>query len=140
MRSLLWPILVIIAPFAEAQTSDVQAKADFTFALPTACAVPAGAPISQCPLTAIQAFVSTSPIADNSTMAPTAVLSATATSFSWTGTVANGSTVYGRFKAVSGAPSAFSAQASKAVLISVPGVPTGVSVVVTVTFNTGANP
>lgn len=140
MRSLLWPILVIISPLADAQTSNVQAVANFKFGLPTGCSVPAGQPISACPLTKIQAFAATAPIADTATMAPTAELAPTATTWGFTTTVPNGATIYGRFKACADACSAFSAQAQKSVQITVPGVPTGVEVSVSVTFTTAPTP
>jgi len=135
MRYLV-ALLALFSMAAYAQSADVQAVANFKFILPVKCAFPVGAAIAQCPITKVQAFAATSPIADNSTMAPTKELGPTETSWTLTTTVPNGSTIYGRFKACAGACSAFSAQAQKSVLITVPDVPTGVEVTVTVTFTT----
>lgn len=82
-------------------------------------------------LTGIQLFVSTSPIPDDSTVAPTATFSGDMMQATYNGTVPNGATLYARVKAVNrGGASAFSAQASKLidVPISPPGVPTDVSI------------
>lgn len=86
-------------------------------------------------LTGIQLFVSSSPIPDNSTMAPTATFSGDMVQATYNGTVTSGTTLYARVKAVSrGGISDFSAQASKLIeeILSRPGVPTNVAITLTI--------
>lgn len=89
-------------------------------------------------LTKVQVFSSQSAIADTSTLTPVAELPPTATSYQYTATVPNGSTLYFRVKNCNAICGPFSNEVSKAVRIIVPGLPTGVQVTVTVTLTTGA--
>lgn len=85
-------------------------------------------------LTSVQVFLSTATIADSSTAAPTATLTATASTTTQTVTAAPGQTIYARIKACnSGGCSVFSNQAAKIVPVSVPGVPTNVTITLTIT-------
>jgi hypothetical protein len=80
-------------------------------------------------LTSVQVFIATAPIADASTTAPTATLTATATTTNQVVTAAAGQTLYARIKACNSAGcSVFSNQATKLVPVSVPGVPTSVTI------------
>lgn len=82
-------------------------------------------------LTAVRLYVSTSPIADDSTLAPVATFAGDLVEATFSGSIPNGATVYVRVKAVNaGGASEFSAQASKVVTAPVvrPGVPTDVTV------------
>lgn len=82
-------------------------------------------------LTSVQVFIATAPIADSSTAAPTATLTASSTTTTQTVTAAAGQTLYLRVKACNSAGcSPFSVQASKVVPISVPGIPTSVTITI----------
>lgn len=136
MRYLL-ALLALVSTCAYAQAATVTGKADYKWSNPTT-GQPGNVPLTGSDaLTKVQAWVKTAPIADTDTSAPTAELAATATTFTFTTTVPNGSTLYGRFKAcTANACSAFSASVSKLVTVVVPDVPFGVSVTVTVTVTT----
>lgn len=85
-------------------------------------------------ITSVQVFFATASIADNSTMAPTATLTATATTSSQNITVAPGGSVFFRVKVCNSAGcSVFSDQAVKPIPVSVPGVPTSVTITLTIT-------
>lgn len=81
-------------------------------------------------LTAINVYISTSPIPDTSTMAPTIALPASATTTTHTMQVQRGQTIYARIKAINAAgASPFSNQVSKQITVPViPGVPSSVTV------------
>ncbi len=80
-------------------------------------------------LSSVQVFLALAPIADNSTAAPTATLTATATTTNQVITASAGQTIYARIKVCnSGGCSVFSNQASKLVPVAVPGVPTNVTI------------
>ena len=85
-------------------------------------------------LTAIEVYISTSPIADTSTMAPTLTLAAGATTATHSMQVANGATLYARLKAVNAdGKSGFTVQVSKVVNAPVlPTVPTNVTITLTI--------
>lgn len=84
-------------------------------------------------LTSVQVFLATSAIADNSTATPTATLTATATTTSQTITASPGQTVYVRVKACNQfSCSGFSNQGSVPVPGSAPGVPTSVTITLTI--------
>lgn len=80
-------------------------------------------------LTAIEVYLSTAPIPDDSSMQPTLTLGGGATTTTHSLQVANGDTVYARVKARNAhGVSAFSAQVSKVIEVeAVPGVPTEVT-------------
>jgi hypothetical protein len=85
-------------------------------------------------LTSVQVFLSTSPIADSSTMAATVTLTPAASTTTQVFAASAGQTIYGRIKACnSGGCSDFSAQASRLVPVAVPGVPTSVTITLTIT-------
>lgn len=81
-------------------------------------------------LTAINVYISTSPIPDASPMAPTIALPASATTTTHTMQVQRGQTVYVRLKAINaGGASPFSNQVSKLIAVPVlPGAPSSVAV------------
>lgn len=80
-------------------------------------------------LTSVQVFLATAPIADGSTAAPTVTLTPTTLTTTQTITVAAGGTIYVRVKACNSAGcGVFSNQATKAIPVSVPGVPTSVTI------------
>ena len=127
-------IALAFAPQVRAQAVNVPATATITWMLPTTTTD--GVPLTGAlALTGVEIYISTSPIADDSTLAPTAVLGGNATSTVQTLTVPNGSTLYVRAKAVRGAEkSAFSNQATKLVNVStVPRPPTSVDIQLTIT-------
>lgn len=141
MNKILFGVILLALGSSAEAANVVTGKADFSWTLPTT-SQPGNVPLTGAlALTQIKAFIRTTPILDTDTMAATAVLPGTATSFSYTAVVPNGSTIYGRFQAcvdpAVGTCSAYSNQASKAVLVLVPDVPTNVSVTVTVTVTTG---
>jgi hypothetical protein len=86
-------------------------------------------------LTAIKLYVSTSPIADTSTMTPSATFAAGATTATYNATVANGDTLYVRVKATNAfGDSGFSTEVAKVITVPArPGVPTSVTVTLTIT-------
>jgi hypothetical protein len=87
-------------------------------------------------LTGIEVHWATAPIADaDLTRAPQLTLGGTVATTTQTIQVANGSTLYFRLRAVRGTDkSAYSAQVSKAIVLStVPGMPTGVTLSLTIT-------
>lgn len=87
-------------------------------------------------LTGVQLFVSTAPIADDSTVAPTSTFAGNVVQSTFSGTVPNGATLYVRVKAVNkGGASAFSVQASKLIQVpvAVPGQPTDVTIAIRIT-------
>ena len=84
-------------------------------------------------LTNYQVWVSASPILDTTTAPPTVTLSNTVTTTTQAVTVPAGGTVYARIKACIGQLcSAFSAQATGVIPVSAPGVPTSVTITISV--------
>jgi hypothetical protein len=136
MKLALAVVLSLLAFTANAQT--VPGSATYTWTLPTTGCTVGVTPCDNKPLTGadaltgIEVYISTSPIPDNSTMAPTLTLGPTATTAVYSTTVANGSTLYARFKgknASFGSSPTFSAQVSKLVALPVsPGVPTNITI------------
>lgn len=85
-------------------------------------------------ITSYQVWLGTSSIAANTTTQPTATTTATATTTTQTVTATAGQTIFARVKACnSGGCSVMSAEATKVVPISVPGVPTSVTVTLELT-------
>lgn len=141
MRALLLALSIMACAPVSAQAADVTAKADFTWTIQAVGSL-TGQPPYTLPLTGadaltkIQAWVSANPIPDAPTTPPVD-LAPTATSYTYTTTVPNGSTLYGRFRQCTAKMCGIlSPVVSKAVSVVVPGVPTGVAVTVTVTVST----
>lgn len=137
---LLVKYLILLALFfvseADAQTAPVQAVATVSFTPPTMDTL--GVPLTGAnALVKHQLFVSSSAIPATATVPTIDNISPSATSIQWTGTVPNGSTQVFGLRSCNSQCSALSAQVSKLVTVSVPNVPTGVSVTVTVTVNVG---
>lgn len=132
---LLFLVLLFLALFAalpaQAQTPpEVVAEADLSWTLPTTDTL--GAPLTgENALQKVQVYASTSPIGNDTTLPPIE-LPAAAQTFEYTGSVANGSTLYFRVRACNAVCSALSSEATKEVRVSVPNVPTGVTVTVRV--------
>lgn len=120
---------------ANAQTQNISAEARLSWVLPTTATD--GTPLTGAnALTKLQVFAATAPIADTSAAAPTAELSGTATTWTYTTTVPNGSTLYFRVKACNAAACGpFSNEANKLVKIVIPGAATGLTVTVTVVIS-----
>lgn len=129
-------VLALFARHADAQTQpQVQAQAALSWTMPTTDTL--GNPLTGAnALQRVWVFASTSPITEANLGAPAADLPGTATSYQYTATVPNGSTLHFRLKACNAQCSALSNQATKQVAVSIPNVPTGVSVTVTVTIVT----
>jgi hypothetical protein len=84
-------------------------------------------------VTSYQVWVSPSPIAANTTAAPTATVTGSATTTTQTVTAAPGSTIYARVRACnSGGCSPLSSESSKALPVNVPNPPTNVTITVSV--------
>lgn len=138
MRKLLALIALLLPGLVIAQT--VPGSAIYSWTLPTTGCTAGITPCDNAPLTgaaaltAVEAYISTSPIPDSSSMAPTLTLGPGATTATYSTTVANGSTLYARFKAVNAnGKSGFSAQVSKLIVLPVvPNVPTSVTVTIQV--------
>ena len=138
MRLLAALALLCLGFAAHAQT--VTGKLDLSWQLPTTGCTVGVTPCDNSPLTgtsaltAVNVYISTSPIPDNSTMAPTLALGPAVTTATHTMQVTNGATLYARVRAINSAgASGFSNQVSKLITLPVtPGVPT--SVTITLTF------
>lgn len=84
-------------------------------------------------ITSYQVWVSTATIPSTTTMTPTATITGTATTTTQSVTANPGATIFARVKACNSAGcSDFSAEASKALPVTVPGVPTTVTVTIQV--------
>ncbi|HEU4603425.1 MAG TPA: hypothetical protein VFS24_15735 [Steroidobacteraceae bacterium] len=133
--ALRWGVIAILAAvlacvgirLAEAQT--VTAEANVTWTLPTTDTL--GQPLTgDRALTKLQLYVSTSPIADDTTITPIELPPGT-TTYVYEQAVPNGSTLYFRLRACNQICSALSEdtpQSRKQIRVSVPNVPTGVTV------------
>jgi hypothetical protein len=138
MKLFLKLLALLAAPVAFAQT--VTGNAFYSWELPTTTScngvigfcVPA--PLTGAnAITSVEGFVSTSPIPDSPSGPPTLVLTANATTATYTGQVPNGSTLYARFRAnTATAKGLLSAEVSK--VIQVDTGPPGQITNVTVTF------
>lgn len=137
MRLILIFALALLAPFAQAQT--VPGNAVIGWTLPTDGCTVGVTPCDKVslathPITGVEVFISTSPIPDNPLTGATLKLSATSTTTTYTTTVANGSTLYARLRAVGEVPGALSAQVSKLIKLDVaPGLPTNVTFTIQIT-------
>ena len=126
-------LLGFLALVQTANAQTVTAEADVSWTLPTTDTL--GGPLTGSnALTKVQLYVSTSPIADDTTMTPIE-LAPGATTYAYEQAVPNGSTVYVRLKACNAVCSGFSSEASKEIRVSVPNVPTGVTVTLRVNLS-----
>jgi hypothetical protein len=132
-------LCLIFAGVASAQT--VPGSLALSWALPTTgCLIGTSPPVCNQPLTgnaalqAVHVWISTSPIPDAPTGAPTLTLASGATTASHTMQVLNGQTVYARISARNSAgDSILSNQVTKVVTVGVrPGVPTSVTIELTI--------
>lgn len=132
-------LCLLVTGVAMAQT--VPGALTVRWTLPTTgCLIGVDPPVCGQPLTgnaalqAVHVWISTSPIPDTPTGAPTLTLAAGATTASHTMQVANGATLYARVSARNPAgDSPLSAQVTKVVAIPVrPGVPTNVTIELTI--------
>jgi hypothetical protein len=132
-------LCLLLTGVAMAQT--VPGSLTLKWVLPTTgCLIGVDPPVCGQPLTgtaalqAVHVWISTSPIPDVPTGAPTLTLAAGATTASHTLQVANGATLYGRVSVRNSASdSRLSAQVTKLVSIPVqPGVPTNVTIELTI--------
>jgi hypothetical protein len=132
-------LCMLVAVAALAQT--VPGSLTLKWTLPTTgCLVGVSPPVCGQPLTgdaalqAVHVWISTSPIPDAPSGAPTLTLAAGATTASHTMQVANGATLYARVSARNPAgDSPLSTQVTKVVSIPVrPGVPTNVTIELTI--------
>lgn len=119
-------LLGFLAVVNTAQAQTVTAEANVSWTLPTTDTL--GGPLTgESALQRVELYVSTSPIADDTTMTPIE-LAPGATTYAYEQAVPNGSTLYFRLRACNARCSGFSSEASKEIRVSVPNVPTGVTV------------
>jgi hypothetical protein len=141
IRILLALAALLAAPAAFAQT--VTGNASYSWELPTttSCAGVVGVcvpvPLTGAnAITSVEGYISTSPIPDNPSGPPTLVLTANATTATYSGQVPNGSTLYARFRAnTATAKGLLSAEVSKVIQVDTgpPGQITNVTVTFTIT-------
>jgi len=125
--------LLILPLCADAQASAVPVTEVLTWQLPTT-ASDGSALAGPLALTQTQIFASTSAIADNSAMTATAALGGNVTTYTYTATVANGTTLHFRIKSCNqGGCSPFSNEVTKQISVPTPGAPGSVQVIVTIT-------
>jgi len=121
---ILLALLCVLPVFAHAATATINWTAP-------AVAVDGSALTGQQAITSYQVWVSTSSIPATSTATPTATITGTATTTTQTIGVSPGGTIYARVKACNAAGcSDFSAESSKTLPLSPPGVPTTVTVTI----------
>ena len=122
-------LLAFLATVQTAQAQTVTAEANVSWTLPTTDTL--GQPLTgDRALTKVQLYVSTSPITDDTTVTPID-LPPGATTYVYEQAVPNGSTLYFRVRACNQICSALSEdtpQSRKQIRVSVPNVPTGVTV------------
>ena len=128
----------LMCPPANAAPSSVSAEADLSWTLPTTDTL--GQPlIGDRALQKIQVFVGTEPIPDVGAT-PAFELPAGSTTFVYTGAVPNGSTLHFRLAACSALCSSLTGTVTKEIRVSVPTVPTGVTVTLRVNLNVSGTP
>jgi len=131
---LILALIGLHATMALAQT--VTAEADVSWTLPTTDTL--GQPLTgDRALKKVQLYVSTSPITDDTTVTPID-LPPGATTYVYEQAVPNGSTLYFRLRACNQICSALSAdtpESRKEIRVSVPNVPTGVTVTLQVNLS-----
>ncbi len=121
--------LFCLTTAAQAQDS-VTVEVDLEWTLPTEDTL--GQPLTgERALQKVQVYGDTAPIPDDATT-PIVELPPAATTYEWEGEVANGSTLYFRLRACNDLCSAMSNEAFREVRISVPDVPTGITITVRV--------
>lgn len=139
MRKLFAAVALLCLGFAaEAQT--IAGSIELSWTLPTTGCTPAVTPCDNRPLTgnaaltAVNVYISTSPIPDNPAGAPTIALGANATTATHTMQVTNGQTLYARVRALNSfGAGPLSAQVTKLISVPVvPGVPTNVVITLTI--------
>lgn len=136
--ALCLALLVGAAP-AQAQAQQVTAEASVSWTLPTTDTL--GDPLTgDSALQKVQVLVSTSSIPDSGAGATVIELTGTPATYEYSTQVPNGSTLYFRVAACNAICSVLSNQATKAIRVSVPGVPTGVTVTLRVVLDVGAQP
>lgn len=128
MKISRWLPLALIALFLPLLAH----AATVTVAWTAPAAASDGSPLTgQQVITGYQIWVSTSSIPANTTSQPTATITGTATTTTQAITASPGSTIFARVKACNAAGcSDFSTEGSKALPITAPGVPTAVTVTV----------
>jgi hypothetical protein len=134
---------LMLAGVTHAQTAPIDASANLHWVnatqgcVGTVCTYPlTGADA----LTKVQVFAAIAPISATTTATPTAELPPTATAFTYTVSVTNGSTLYFRVRDCSQVCGEFGDQVTKLVQVIVPGKPTGVTVTVSVTVSVVPQP
>jgi hypothetical protein len=133
MKRFFLSFLACLPLCAFAQAGTVPVTAVLTWQLPTT-ASDGSAPTGALALTQMQVFASTNAIADTSAATATAALAGNATTYTYTTTVPNGTTLHFRVKACNqGGCGPFSNEATKLVSVPTPGAPGLVQVVVTIT-------
>ncbi len=135
MRCLFAALVTVACLFspAFAQTQTVDARAAISWTLPTQSTTGTALTGTDA-LQKVQLWVRTASIPDADT-APTVVLPGTPTTYQWTGTIANGSTLYVRAKACNAVCGAMTPQMTRMIQVAVPNVPDNVAVTVTVTLS-----
>lgn len=145
-QSALWRLgvylgiamLIALCVTAKAGAQTVTAEATVSWTLPATDTL--GDPLTgEHALQKIRLYVSTSPIEVGTTIVPIE-LPPVAQSFAYESEVPNGSTLYFRVDACNAICSGLSNQATKEIRVSVPNVPTGVTVSVRVNLNVTARP
>jgi hypothetical protein len=126
MKTLRWLPLALVAIFlpllAQAATATINWTAPAT-------AIDGSPLTGQQAITGYQVWVSTATIPSNTTMTPTATITGTATTTTQSITANPGATIYTRVKACNAVGcSDFSTEASKTLPVSPPGVPTSVTI------------
>lgn len=131
--------VALLALALPARAADVPMEARIAWTLPTLTA--GGQPLTGAlALTGIRLYVGTFSIPDQPQGAPQAILPATATTYTYKATVANGATLYVRLCAENiGGCSVLTPQVTRAIRVDVPGVPAGTAVTVTVVVS-ASNP
>lgn len=124
---ILFLLAIVLAGLVgHARAQSVEALADVSWTLPTTDTL--GDPLTGASaLTKVQVFASTTAIPEIGAT-PIVELPAGAKTYAYQGEVPNGSTLYFRVAACNALCSALSPQATKEVRVSVPGVPTGVTI------------
>ena len=116
----------------------VTAQADLAWTLPTTDTL--GDPLTgENALQKMQVFVGTAPIPDSGAT-PTIELPPASTTFEYTSEVQNGSTLYFRIAACNALCSELTGHVTKEIRVSVPNVPTGVTVTLRVNLSQTATP
>lgn len=131
MRKFIY-VLLLAAGAVSAQVANVPASVDVSWTAPTT-AVDGSALTGALAVTGYNVYADVNPVPDVPTVAPVATVGGTALTTSVTMTVANNATLHLRVSACNvGGCGALSAEAVKMVTVPVPGVPTQVTILVTI--------